>query len=98
MATRRYARTPIIRGGKQYGTARAARAIFNAVERGQISTDTHILQEGERLDAIAGERYGDGRMWWIIAAASGVGWALQCPPGTRLRIPRLIAEVTEVTG
>ena len=98
MALRRYARTSIIRGGRQLGTARASIALFNAVERGQISFDTHVLQEGERLDSIAGERYGDGRMWWIIAAASGIGWAPQCPPGTRLRIPRLLSEVAEVTG
>lgn len=98
MGLRRYSRNSIIRGGKQFGTAKTTRALFNAVERGQVSFDIHILQEGERLDTIAGERYGDGRMWWIIAAASGIGWAPQCPPGTRLRIPRLLSEVTEVTG
>lgn len=98
MAIRRYARTPRIRGRRQYGTSLTTIALYNAVERGQVSFDIHILQEGERLDTIAGERYGDGRLWWIIAAASGIGWAAQCPPGTRLRIPRQLAEVSEVTG
>jgi hypothetical protein len=46
-----------------------------------------VLQEGERFDIIAGEVYGDGRLWWIIAAASGIGWFLQVPPGTRINVP-----------
>ena len=98
MALRRYARTPIIRRGLQFGTSRAAIALFNAVQAGRVACDTHVLQEGERLDSIAGERYGNGRLWWIIAAASGIGWAPQCPPGTVLRIPRQLSEVNEVTG
>ncbi len=98
MALRRYARTPVIRAGKQFGTARSALALFNAVERGQIGFDVRVMQEGERLDTIAGEVYGDSRLWWIIAASSGIGWGSQVPPGTRLRVPRLLAEVAEVTG
>jgi nucleoid-associated protein YgaU len=98
MAFRRYNRAPIIKGGLQYGTSRATSAIYKAVERGQITFDTYIMQEGERLDTIAGMRYNDSRLWWIIAAASGIGWAPQTPPGTRLRIPRLLEEVAEVVG
>jgi len=46
-----------------------------------------VLNEGERLDTIAGRVYGNARLWWIIAAASGIGWPLQVPPGTQLLIP-----------
>ena len=35
----------------------------------------------------------DGMNWWIIAAASGIGWWLQCPPGTLLAIPTSISQI-----
>jgi hypothetical protein len=31
--------------------------------------------------------YGNGRYAWIIAAASDIGWMLQVPPGTYIRVP-----------
>ena len=43
--------------------------------------------EGDRFDILAQTYYGDSNLWWIIAAASGIGWGLQCPPGTVIRIP-----------
>ena len=51
------------------------------------------MQEGERLDTIAGKIYGDSNYWWVIAAASGIGWPLQVPPGTLLRIPEDLGAV-----
>ena len=41
------------------------------------------------VDAVDDVRriYGSGNMWWVIAAASGIGWGTQVPPGTLLRIP-----------
>ena len=51
------------------------------------------MKEGERLDQIAGVVYGDSTLWWMIAAASGIGWGLQVPPGTKLRIPLSPSEV-----
>jgi hypothetical protein len=26
-------------------------------------------------------------LWWVIAAASGIGWGMQVPPGVILKIP-----------
>jgi len=98
MALRRYTRSPIIKGGRQFGTSSAARSIFNAVENNVIRVTFHVVQEGERLDVIAGKFYGDGRKWWIIAAASGIGWGLQIPPGTRLRIPTDLSQISELVG
>jgi nucleoid-associated protein YgaU len=98
MALRRYTRSPIIKSGRQFGTSSAARSIFNAVENNVIRVTLHVVQEGERLDVIAGKFYGDGRKWWIIAAASGIGWGLQVPPGTRLRIPSDLSQISALVG
>ena len=58
-----------------------------------ISITVVVLEEGQRLDQIAGVFYGDSSYWWAIAAASGIGWALQVPPGTVLRVPKNIGDV-----
>lgn len=93
---RRYDNSPVIRGGRQYGTSQAALTIQRAIENDQIDTRIEIVQQGERLDSIAGRAYGDAKLWWIIAAASNVGWCLQVPPGTRLRIPTDLRQVSEL--
>ena len=67
--------------------------IKKGVERGELSFTTEILQEGRRLDHVAFDYYQDARLWWIIAAASGIGWWLQCPPGTRLVIPTDLGQI-----
>ena len=98
MPLRRYTRSPIIRNGLQYGTSAAATIIRNAVRSGEITSDVIMLQEGERLDVIAGRYYSDGRLWWILAAASGIGWGAQVPPGTRVYVPRDLSRITELIG
>jgi nucleoid-associated protein YgaU len=67
------------------------------VRDGTIAYSESVLQEGERLDTIAGKVYGDGRYWWVIAAASGIGWGIQVPPGTVIIIPD-INQVAEYVG
>lgn len=67
--------------------------IFNGIENGSISYGVHVLEQGERLDYLAGINYGDSSLWWILAAASGIGYALQVPPGTVIRVPNNISEV-----
>ena len=61
--------------------------IRRGVASGAISVTAVEVQDGERLDHIAHRFYGDGQLWWIIAAASGIGWWLQVPPGTRVFVP-----------
>jgi hypothetical protein len=42
----------------------------------------------ERLDKLALDFYNDGSLWWVIAAANGLGkGTLVVQPNTRLRIP-----------
>ena len=48
-----------------------------------------------RLDQYAAIEFGNenGINWWIIAAASGIGYPLQVIPGTIVRVPTNISEV-----
>jgi Contractile injection system tube protein len=48
---------------------------------------THEFMEGERLDGIAYEYYGDSSLWRLIAAFNGITDPSQITPGTLLRIP-----------
>ena len=80
--------------GKNYvSNSKSNFKIFNAVENRQINYTVHILEEGERLDYLAGIFFGDSSLWWILAAASGIGYALQVPPGTIIRVPSSLNEV-----
>ena len=98
MALRRYNRTPRIMGGKVFGTARAATAIRFGVEEGTIPVRRMKLKEKQRLDVVAGEVYGNATLWWVIAAASGIGWGLQAPPGTVLFIPTSLSDISRIVG
>lgn len=86
---RRYARTPVIVAGKKYGTSNIIPIIRERIANNLLPYTTYTTNENERLDIIAGQVYGDGRLWWIIAAASGIGWGLQVPSNTLLFIPKL---------
>lgn len=89
MPIRRYARTPILKLGEKYGTSNIILSIRSNINTGNIRTRIYISTENERLDIIAGEQYNDSSLWWIIAAASNIGWGLQVPAGTILTIPLL---------
>lgn len=51
--------------------------------------DTYILsQEGDRLDALAKEFYGDEIFWHVIAKVNGIGkGSLFVPPGIVIKVP-----------
>ena len=98
MSLRRYTRTRLIFGASQYATPRGVAFIRKAVKNGNISVSPYVTKESERLDTLAGKKYGNGRLWWIIAAASNIGWALQVPPGTRLLIPNNLGQVAKIVG
>ncbi len=89
MALSRYSRDNIIKKGTTLQTATAFRMIRLAVAEGNIPVSTITLRGLGRLDEIAGSHYGDGRYWWMIAAASDIGWGLQVPGGTVIVIPDL---------
>ncbi len=93
----RYERCPIIGFGQQYGTSRSHAVIRKAIATGTLQYKQIILHEKVRLDHLAGQYYGNGRYWWVIAAASSVGWGLQVPPGTVIYIPNL-DQVSKLIG
>ena len=94
----RYRRVPLIAGGKKIGTSRVCYAVRRAIELNRIDYEEYTLKEGERLDVLAGQYLGNGNLWWVIAAASGIGWALQAPPGTLLRIPTDVGQIEAFVG
>jgi hypothetical protein len=83
----RYTRTPQLGLGRFYGTSTSIFAIRNAIKEGRITTREYVLRGNERLDTIAGSNYGDASYWWVLAAASDIGWGMQIPPGTIIKIP-----------
>lgn len=92
----RYVNDSTIKGGTVLQSANAVMRIREGIKTGAITLRVHVVKENERLDHIAGRFYGDGRHWWVIAAASNIGWALQVPAGTRLHIPMDMSQVEAV--
>ncbi len=97
MTLSRYNRAPILDLGSQYGTSRTIEAIRSAVKSGAINCEQIVVRGAERLDTIAGSVYGDARYWWILAAASDIGWGLQVPVGTIIKIPDL-GSISQLVG
>jgi len=93
MAVSRYQRDTIIGRPQRLASAGATLRIRQAVNAGTLATREFVLAEGQRLDTLAGQLYGDGGFWWVLAAASGIGWWLQVPPGTRVLAPTDIEAV-----
>ena len=55
--------------------------------------DTFIrAKDGDRLDTLAHNYYGDQTLWWVIAKANGIRGKAALEPGTELRIP------SDITG
>jgi len=89
MSVSRYISAPRLSLGRSLGTTRTISAIRSAVAKGNLKCKTIIVRGRERLDTISYDVYKDGRYWWILAAASNIGWGLQVPPGTVVKVPNL---------
>jgi hypothetical protein len=92
----RYTGDSTVRSGKLLGTNRAIQQVRDAFTLGQLRVTRIVMTESERVDIIAHRYYGDARLWWIIAAVSGIGWWLQVPAGTQLTIPVDLNEIQSV--
>jgi nucleoid-associated protein YgaU len=90
MAYSRYLRDVRINLGKQLGTANSVLQLKNAIRDGLVPVVNQVIATGDdRLDTLSGTYYGDAKYWWVLAAASGIGWGLQIPPGTVINIVKL---------
>ena len=89
MAVSRYSKTPRLNFGAQFGTSVAINNIRLAIKDGRLPVKTIVLRGAERLDTLSGSIYGDAKYWWILAAASDIGWGMQVPAGTLIRVPEL---------
>jgi len=98
MSVSRYRRTPKIRGASQLGSTNVSQILYSNVLNKNIKTFSYTLKEGERLDHVAGKYLGNGDLWWIIAACSGIGWMMQVPAGTRIFIPRDLNQILSYVG
>jgi hypothetical protein len=98
MAISRYAYTPLLNGRTTMATASVAVKIRKACTSNKLAFTATVLKEGQRLDHISAGKYGSPGYWWVIAAASGIGWGLQCPPGTILWVPHNLGEALALLG
>ena len=87
----RYTFTP--RVGGAIGTTGTSSKILNGVEGGAIPYTSVVLKQGQRIDHVAASAYGSSSYWWVVAAASGIGWGMQLPAGTLLRVPNNLGTV-----
>ena len=90
MTVKRYTTASLIDGARGRGSSKAMLQVREGISSGRIKTQRLILQEGERLDQLAGDLYDDSSLWWVLAAASGIGWGLQVPPGTMIVVPDIV--------
>jgi len=94
---RRYSGDRRIAGGK-LSTAEAVTRIRRANDLGLLNCYYIVLTESRRLDHIAHDKLGDSNLWWVLSALSGIGWSMQVPPGTLVKIPKNIAEIMALVG
>jgi len=88
--TSRYQNDDQISFGNQLATPRLVYDIREGIRNGTIPVVRQIVMTGgDRLDTLAGVIYDDAKYWWLLAAASNIGWGLQAPPGTVLNIVNL---------
>lgn len=83
-------------GNRRNITSNINHKIYQAVQNKNISYTRYVTKSGDRLDHIAGKVYGDALDWWVIAAASGIGWWLQIPEGIVLNIPSDLDEIEKL--
>lgn len=90
---RRYQDAMIMTGAKKIdsdGKERTVRRLTTVMyPKFHTNNDTRIMsQDGDRLDLLAKEFYGDERLWFVIARANDLGkGSMNVPPGIIIVIP-----------
>lgn len=86
MRASRYRIDPQIKLGQQLSTSTAMKVLRDRLGRDIPIVRTLVLTGDDRLDSLAGAIYGDAKLWWVLAIASEIGWGLQVPPGTIIKV------------
>ena len=82
----RYKNTKIKKDKRRNVTVRSTTLYEEVPKR---NDDIYVIaQDGDRLDNLAFQFYGNQHLWWYIARANHLN-ALNIPAGKRLRIPTL---------
>ena len=85
----RYENTPIIRKNLLPRNKKSVMVYETTIypEVPERNDDLHVIaQEGDRLDNLAFEFYGDPKLWWFIAQTNNIS-TMNVKSGTSLRIP-----------
>ena len=91
MAFSRYSRDNFSASGQGLTVSLAIAEIRLYMRSGALRpTRQIVVTEADRLDTMSGFIYGDAKYWWILAAASDIGWGLQVPPGTLINVLDLL--------
>jgi len=81
----------IMRGkniSKSYNITSYSTTTYSAIP--ETDSDVYVItQQGDRLDNLAHQFYGDVGLWWYIAKANNLNF-MTIPTGTSLRIPGTI--------
>ena len=62
----------------------------NPTTRGIAGLQTHVVRDGDSIQSVAHNAYGDPTLWRRIAEANGIDDPLSLPRGTVLSIPTLL--------
>lgn len=93
MANNRYSYGHIFPNARKVesdGTVSIVRRLSSTMYPNFDTPDDSIIvsQQGDRLDILAKEYYGDPSFWFVIARANGLGkGSAVIPPGKLIRIP-----------
>jgi hypothetical protein len=87
--TNRYYRSFEIIDGTHYGPPAWLKSKFDGILSKEIT-----IQQGDRLDIIAQQVYGDSSLWKAIAVYNGIGWFF-VEPGEKIYLPVKIKDVTD---
>lgn len=78
---------------EKLATAEATVRIRRALELNLLPYREVIIRESQRLDHLAYLHLGNADHWWVLAAMSGIGWGMQVPPGTVIKVPENLSTI-----
>lgn len=87
MPNRFYKKEDVV-DGKYYRIPSFAKADFSGIAARDL-----MIQEGDRLDILAEQLWGDSNYWRYLALFNGIGYFFDLVPGDIIRVPIDIQQV-----